>query len=262
MSIDVTAIAGLLAQYPLGLMTAHHWFSDHPADTTYIFDNGGSFHGGDLPFGMIYEITSSPAGARYDWLESIVFSSVLGHVVNNARILGGYGSALPAEEFFLNRPRGILRFHEPTTTSISLDLVAGVECQLWGLYIDIPLITPTQMTFTPGGGVPATFPPHFDGSSGGVVTGYGTVLLDAGAIGVRLDVFGLPDSYGRDLVDPLIVFDLGWIQFGDATGWQERRRLEKEHQVFLSRAGVAVNRVSYALSAGVGATVTSLLPNE
>lgn len=261
MAVDISTIASLVSQYPLGLMTAHHWYGDHPTDSDFTFSGSGVLAGGDLPFGLIYELHNTPPGARYVWAESIQFSQVFGHIVNNAAILGGYSSTLPVEEFFLNRPRGILRFHEPTTTSMSLDLLYGAEIQLWGLYIDIPLITPTQMTYTPTSPAGVAFPPSFDGSSGGVVTGYGEVALDPYSIGVRVDVFGLPDSYGRDLVDPLIVFNIGWLQFGDGTAWGQRIRLEKEHQLFLHQDGVAVDRVSYALAPGVGATITSILSN-
>jgi hypothetical protein len=260
-SVDISTIASLVSQFPLGLMTAHHWYSDHPTDSDFTFSGTGVFSGGDLPFGFIYELHSLPAGARYDWRDSISFAHVWGHIVNNAAILGGYSSTLPVEEFFFTRPRGIFRFHEPTTESIVMELVDGAEAQIWGLYIDIPFITPTQMTWAASGTTAPSFPTYFDGTSGGVVTGFGEVLLDPGAIGVRLDVFGLPDSYGRDLVDPLIVFDLGWIQFGNSVGWEARQRLEKEHQVFWAVEPLTADRVSYALNAGIGATITSLLPN-
>ncbi len=261
MSIPITTVQNLIGDHPLGLFTAHHWYSDYPANTTFFFDSG-YLSGGDLPFGIIYEIYNTPADFSYDWPNSLRFRQPLARLVNNAAIAGGYGSTLPVEEFFLDRPRGLLRFNEPSTTSIDIDCVFGATLQLWGLYIDIPLITPTQMSFTSATSSVGPFPPTFDGTAVSALTGQGGIVLDQLAKGVRVDCTTIPPQLGSELGEPTFYFGLGWVAFGDAHGFQPPQRITSASCNLFPKTDTRIDRIGYTLSFGVEATITSLISNS
>lgn len=259
MSIAVSTIQSLVGQFPLGLMTAHHWYSDYPTNTDFVFGPAGYFSGGDLPFGMIYELHDIPAAAGHDWTESIVYPQPLGKLVNNAAIAGGYSSAMPVEEFLLDRPRGLLQFHEPSTTSIVLELLSGTTTQIWGLYIDIPLITPTQMTWNPTTPAPTDAPSTYDGTVFSGLTGAGTLSLGPGTVGVRVDVTVIPPSRGVQIGEVYSYYDLGWVNWSDGDGYRSREWITGA--VWESRPVQedAARVLAYTLTDGVEATFTQLL---
>jgi hypothetical protein len=261
MGIAVNAIQTLIGSYPTGLFTAHHWFNDSPADTDPTFAGAGFFIGGDLPFGVIYELHDAPAGKRFKWVESIQYVTPLGHIVNNAKILAGFGSSVPVEEFFFDRPRGMLLFHEPSTTSIIVEMLQGAFVELWGLYIDIPLIGITQPTWTPTPDVPAIFPTTFDGTVFAGLTDSGTLAIDPGAVGVRIDATTVPTALGSEAGDPVRIFDLGWINWADINGFRTRERVTSAHWESFPRKATLSDVLGFTFHPGVVATVTCLMEN-
>ena len=261
MSIAVSTIQSLIGQYPLSLFTAHAWYSDYPTNTDLTF-TAGSFAGGDLPFGLIYEIHDSPTGIRQIGLQSTRFPYPLAEITNNAKILAGYSSTVPVEEFRLDRPRGVLLFHEPSTTSIAVDVYPSVFLELWGLYIDIPLITPTQPTWTPSGAVAAAYTGSLDGTAFTGLTGDGAVNMDSNAYGVRVDLTTLPASYGREIGYTDKLFGVGWVNFINGAGFISPQRIWSQAQVIIAPLGAPTDSIGYSLADGVEATITCLIQNS
>jgi|KBSSwiStaDraftv2_1062776.scaffolds.fasta_scaffold79705_4 hypothetical protein len=261
MSIAVSTIESLISQYPLGFMDLHQWYADHPTDTDPFFGIG-SFAGGDLPFGIAYELHDIPSTEGHDWTESIVYPNPLGKLVNNVSLHVGMGSALPIEEFFLNRPRGLLTFHEPSTTSIVLELRDGVTAKIWGLYLPIPFVTPTQMTWTPVTPAPTLAPSTYDGFAWGTVTGDGALSLGPGTVGVRVDITALPPSRGREAGTPITYWDLGWINWSDGDGFRSREFIEGASWESRPVQPQSARVLAYSLTAGVEATFTQLLQTD
>jgi len=259
MSTAVSTIQSLVGTFPLGLMTAHQWWADHPTDSDPFFGPSGDFTGGDLPFGIIYELHDIPAYFGHDWTQSILFRDPLGKLTNNAQLLGGFGSSLPVEEFFLARPRGLLTFHEPSTTSLDLELRLGVTAKIWGLYIDIPLITPTQMTWTPSSPSPTTNPAVRDGTASSGLTGNGTLTLGPGTIGVRVDVTTIPTDRSQADGATITYWDLGWINWSDGDGFRHREFITGAVWESFPTQPDAARVLAYSLTDGVVATITQLL---
>lgn len=258
MSTAVTTIESLIGSYPIGLMTAHAWYADHPTDSDPFFGPAGFFSGGDLPFGLAFELHDIPATLGHDWTESIIFPTPLVHIVNNAALAGGIGSTLPVEEFFLARPRGLVTFHEPSTQSIVLETVQGVTVKLWGLYIDIPLVTPSQMTWTPTSPAPTPNVATIDSTAYAGLTGQGSIAVDASIVAVRVDVTATLPGKGEDAGDPVTTYDLGWVNWGDATGFRSRDAIRSLSWESWANPPGGVSVLGYSLSLGTVATITLL----
>jgi hypothetical protein len=261
MGIAVSAIQSLIGTYPTGLFTAHQWYSDYPTDSDATFFGTGYFSSGDLPFGVIYEVHNTPTDLPLLFLESPKFARVMGHVVNNAKILGGYSSAVPVEEFIMDRPRGMLLFHEPSTTSIVVEMLEGSYCELWGLYLDIPLIGITQPTWNATSPGVTAYPPTVDGSVYTGLTDIGSFALDIGTIGVRWDLTIVPDRLGVVEGDPASLWDVGWMRWADDNAASDRIFLTAEHWENFDGAAARSTAVHYTLLPGVEATATVLHAN-
>lgn len=259
MAVSISTIASLVASAPLGLLTAHQWYSDFPTNSDATFAGTGYFSGGDLPFGLIYEVHSLPAATPFRWNESIVFSQAWAHVVNNATILSGYSSSLPAEEFFLNRPRGLLRFSEPTTTSIAVETVDASFLELWGLYIDVPLRDPVQPSWTATSTTPNLLDPYAQGASYTGLVDTGAITLSPAAVGAQIDVAVLPDYAGQIAGTPVSVFDVGWIAWGDGFGYREREFIASQAFQTFPRRPAWAPVIAYTLNPGVVIAITELI---
>lgn len=258
MSVSISTIESLIGQYPLGAMTAHQWFADHPTDTDPFFGPAGSFAGGDLPFGLVFELHDLPVSLGHDWTESIVFPIPLVHVVNNAALAGGFGSTLPAEEFFLNRPRGLVLFHEPSTQSVVFETKLGVTAKLWGLYIDIPLVTATQMAWTPTSPSPTPNAVTVDGVAYPSLTGQGSIAVSPTTVAVRVEVTATLPGKGELAGDPVTTWDLGWVNWGDGTGFRSRELIRSISWESWASPPAGVHILAYSLSPGTEATITEL----
>lgn len=259
---DISTIESLIAQAPLGLLSAHQWYSDHPTDSDATFSGTGFFSGGDLPFGLVVELHSAPAGARFRWRDSIQFTQPWGHLVNNAALAGGFSSTLPVEEFLITRPRELFRFHEPTTESIILEVLGGAFVELWGLYLNVPLLTPSQMGWTSTGTASTSFEPTFDGTVYTGLTNTGVIPLDDFVVGVRVEITTQPDALGVDFGEPDYVWQLGWINWGSPHGFNTRELVTAAQWESIRPALVDRDIIGYSFHPGVVATVTNLLPNS
>lgn len=258
MSVAITTIQNVIGLFPYKLMTAHQWFSDHPTDSNPFFGPAGSFAGGDLPYGMVYELHDIPATLGHDWTESIIFPIPLGHLVNNVALLSGFGSSLPFDDFFLDRPRGILNFHDNVMESISFETQLGVTAKLWGLYVDIPFITPTQMTFTPTSPAPTPNAATVDGTAITGLTGQGSIALDPDTVAVRVDITAALPGKTEEAGDPVTTFDLGWVNWGDGTGFRTRDIIRGTSWQSWANPQDGVHVLGFSLSLGTEATITQL----
>lgn len=256
----VSTIESLISQYPISLMTAHQFYSDYPTNSDTAFTTG-YLSGGDLPFGFVYELHNVPNGSAWNWRESIRYARPWGHIVNNAALHGGYSSTIPVEEFLLDLPRGLAILHEPSTTSIYVECIGSTFLELWGLYIDIPLITPTQPSWTPLSTTPPAFAPTVDGTPTVGLSGTGSLSLDTDVVGVRVDLTTIPSYVGSQSGTPLTYYEIGWIAFGDSDGYQSRQWITGEHWSVFPNPSGTISTVGYSLNPGVVATITPLLRN-
>ncbi len=259
MSIAVSTITSLIGNTPLGLMSAHHFFSNHPTDTNPNFSGKGYFSGGDLPFGLIYQFTIIDATAAHRWTESLVFTNALAHIVNLADIHAGFTLPVPVEEFFPNRDIGLLLFDEPTTSRITVEFVGGNQCDFWGLYIDIPLVTPSQPTWTQTSSSGNTLTPYESGAVFTGLSGTGTLALSGNAVGAQINVTTVPPYIGETAGTPITLFDVGWVTWGDGFAFRERERITSEAFQTFPRRPAFAPALGYSLNAGVVISVTELL---
>lgn len=98
---------------------------------------------------------------------------------------------------------------------------------------------------------------YIDGTAHAGLTGAGEVTLQ-GVIGARIDCT-VPDRVGRSAGDPETVFDMGWIAWGDTTGFRDREFIRRATQLSLPSKGGTFTRLGYTLAPGVVATITELL---
>lgn len=256
MSTLISVITSLLGAYPLAVAGAHPWYADHPTDSDPFFGPSGFFDGGDLPFGLVYEVHDIPATLGHDWTQTLVYDVPLVHISNNAQLHSGIGSAIPVEEFFLNHTRGLIRFHEPSTSSIDIETQFGCTVKLWGLYIDIPAVTPTQMTWNATTNTPTPNPPSVDGASFTGLTGHGSIAVTADIAGARVEITSTLDGKGEEDGEPVEVFDLGWVNWGDAAGSRSRERITSTAWETWLAPGDQASVLRYSLSQGTEATIT------
>lgn len=242
-------------------MRAYKWYSDYPTNLNATFSGTGFFNGGDLPYGLVVELHSPPSGAAFNWRDSIEYRQPWGHIVNNAFLEGGYGSTLPVEEFLITRPREAFRFHEPTTDSIILEMLAGSFAEIWGLYLPIPFLTVTQMGWHTTGTASTSFEPTFDGTSYAGLTDTGVIPLDDDLVGVRVDVTTLPAELSVQAGTPDHVWDIGWLNWGSPHGFGDREWITGSTYESLRPAVARRDLLGYTLHPGVVATITNLLTN-
>lgn len=262
MGIAVSTIQSLIGQYPLGLMDAQVWYSDYPTSSDTFFGPAGYFSGGDLPFGIVYELHNIPADEGHNWTESIVYPRALGKIVNNAALHVGIGTALPVEEFLLDRPRGLLMFHEPATTSIVMEFRAGVTAKIWGVYLPIPFVTPTQMTWNPTTPAPTVNPATIDGTVFSGLTDTGAITLGRGTVGVRVDVTAVPPQVGVEAGAINHFWNVGWINWGDGSAYRAREWITGDVWESMPVQPGTARVLAYTLTPGVTATFTQLLDSS
>lgn len=249
-------------------MKAWAWYSDYPTNTSLEFAGTGSFHGGDffdstgeMPLGLIYEVHDAPAGLRTVGLQPPKYSQPVARITNNAFVLDGYSSSLPVEDFEIVRSRGVIRITEPTTTSIDVEVFFGAFLELWGLYYDVPLLTPTQPGWTASSPTAPTFAATIDGTAFPGITGQGAVAMDATAIGARVDITTLPGRAGEEDGFPPRRWGLGWCNWIVGIGYDQPMWLSSTGSVFPTPLGRVADGLAYSIPLDVVVTITCLLPN-
>lgn len=99
---------------------------------------------------------------------------------------------------------------------------------------------------------------YVDGAAHTLLSGNGELTL-AGVLGARVDITTLPGRAGRADGDPVTLFDLGWIAWGDTTGFRDREFIRRETQLSLPAAPGVFTRIGYTLAPDVVATITEIL---
>lgn len=96
-----------------------------------------------------------------------------------------------------------------------------------------------------------------DGSVHSGLSGNGEFAVQ-GLIGCRVTLTTLPSSVGLESGDPLVVWDAGWISFGDAGGFAPRQFVSASPIEIFPRAAGTYTRIGYSLATGVVATITEI----
>lgn len=268
MSSALTAIESVLNNPPFSLLTAYQWYSDYPTNSDATFSGTGYFqvHSGvdptfSRPWGFVYELHNVPTGSAYFWRDAIVYRQNFGHIVNLGKLAGGYGSTIPVEDIPFDRPRGAFKFQVTSTDEFTMEITNGAFVELWGLYIAVPLITPTQMDWHSTGTGAPSFTPTLDGTTFTGLSGHGSFALDSGSVGVRIAITTLPYTYGETLADPEFYEGIGWINFGDAAGFQKRQYINHNGQELFSAGYPSPSVVGYSFEQNTIINATCLLPN-
>ena len=80
-----------------------------------------------------------------------------------------------------------------------------------------------------------------------------------GVIGARVTITSFPSNVGLEDGDPNVVWDAGWVNFGDASGYASRQFISASPITFFPAAAGQFTRIGYSLSSGVTATITPLV---
>lgn len=99
---------------------------------------------------------------------------------------------------------------------------------------------------------------YVDGTAHSGLTGNGEITF-SGALGVRLHLTTYPARVGQLLGDPITLFDVGWIAWGNADGFGATERIRREFQLSFPAAAGAYTKLGYSLTPGVVATITEVL---
>lgn len=89
------------------------------------------------------------------------------------------------------------------------------------------------------------------------LTGNGDFAV-SGILGLFVSLSSVPNSVGEEAGDPVTLFDAGWINVGDSSGWRSRERIRSQQWVHFPQAAGEVTRVGYSLNPLVTATITEL----
>lgn len=112
------------------------------------------------------------------------------------------------------------------------------------------LVTLIQRQAAPFGYVP--------GASHAGLTGTGQISV-SDLLGVAIEITTQPSSYGVSAGHPDMVFNLGFVTFGTADGWEDSRRIDHDGKILLPLAAGLYTLVGYTLRPGVEITLTELL---
>jgi hypothetical protein len=89
------------------------------------------------------------------------------------------------------------------------------------------------------------------------LSGNGEIAVQ-GLLGVLLELTTIPAWVGVDDGTPDVLFDAGWINWGNADGYSSRELLRAESFLSLPAAAGQYTKLAYSLSSGVVATITEL----
>lgn len=98
---------------------------------------------------------------------------------------------------------------------------------------------------------------YVDGAAHTGLTGNGEISLQ-GVIGARIDITTVPARAGQTSGHPTEHYDLGWIAWGDATGFGPRELLHHEEQLSLPARASVYTRLGYSLAPDVVIDVQEL----
>jgi hypothetical protein len=90
------------------------------------------------------------------------------------------------------------------------------------------------------------------------LTGEGEISIQ-GLLGVRVLLTSLGGGVGAEAGDPDVLFDAGWINWGNASGFSNRVFIGCSPMVSLPRSAGQYTRLGYSLGVGVTATITELV---
>lgn len=98
---------------------------------------------------------------------------------------------------------------------------------------------------------------YITGTTHSGLSGTGTVSVQ-GVLGVLLNV-SIPSRAGESVGTPDTRFDVGWINFGTADGYEERRFIQSDSQLVFPNVGGIWTIVGYSLLPGVTMTLTEII---
>ncbi len=90
------------------------------------------------------------------------------------------------------------------------------------------------------------------------LTGAGVITV-SGLIGARVDTTTMPTQLGRAGTSPEEFFDVGFLTWGTADGFERSARIEHDPQLSFPPSAGAFTRLAYDLHSGVVATITELV---
>lgn len=90
------------------------------------------------------------------------------------------------------------------------------------------------------------------------LTGQGHVDVE-GLIGVLVNVTALPSAIGLEGGEPDVLFEVGWINWGNDDGSTPRERIQAAAQVSFPVAAGQFTRISYSLAPGVHVDLVELV---
>lgn len=99
---------------------------------------------------------------------------------------------------------------------------------------------------------------YIDGASHTGLSGDGHITCQ-GLLGARVTLTTIPASVDQVAGDPDAIFNAGWVNFGDSTGYSERRWINASPIQFFPRAAGQYTRIGYSLEPGVVATITEIV---
>lgn len=89
------------------------------------------------------------------------------------------------------------------------------------------------------------------------ISGNGTLSVQ-GLIGLKVDITTLPSRAGAEFGDPIVYWDLGWINLGTADGFGPRQFISSDPTLLFPISG-AITVVGYSIPADVTVTITELV---
>jgi hypothetical protein len=79
-----------------------------------------------------------------------------------------------------------------------------------------------------------------------------------GLVGVQVVLTAVPPGAGSSSGTPPMLYDVGWVNWGDANAWTGRQRIDATNKLIMPEGFSEATRVGYTLPPGVVATITEV----
>jgi hypothetical protein len=90
------------------------------------------------------------------------------------------------------------------------------------------------------------------------LSGDGEIAVQ-GLMGILVTLIDIPTFVGSEFGHPNVLFETGWVNWGNAEGWKPREFLSVSSMTSFPHAAGQYTRIGYSFSPGVTAVITELL---
>jgi len=100
---------------------------------------------------------------------------------------------------------------------------------------------------------------YIPGTVHGPLGASGEFNLDDIVLGLKIEVSSIDGTVGEQLLDPLRLFDVGWVSIGDADGFWCQTRVTNPSMLYFPKFAGSATKVGWTSTSNARLTITELL---